>query len=68
MERLAASMGFLLDLRDVVFYTDDAAAAAIRTVPTIQVGSRRIVGRMSETELRKVLEEELGREKANPTT
>ena len=61
MERLAQSMGFRLDLRDVVFYTENAAAAGIRTVPTIQVGNRMLVGRMSETELRRVLEEEFAK-------
>ena len=61
MERLAQSMGFRLDLRDVVFYTENAAAAGIRTVPTIQVGNRMLVGRMSETELKKAIAEEIAK-------
>jgi glutaredoxin len=61
LERFAASMGFLLELRDVAFFTDQAAEAQVRTVPTILVGNRRIVGRMSEASLRAVLEEEIAR-------
>jgi hypothetical protein len=60
LERLAVSMGFLVELRDVAFFTDEAATAVVRTVPTIIVGNSRIVGRVSEAALRAALAEEMG--------